>query len=316
MTRAPFLHRIARDLRDAAGAALLSGGVFGLPIGLAAASALQPALDLELHAAPAIERPAVFVLADAGLADDGIEEAASPEPVAAPSTPDVPEATEPSLADASAAAAAASPTEDATAAGPGGEGEAGADAAQAARDRYARRRAPVPDNDGAQARIAEFGPRGGRQGSPVVLVRHGQEMRQYLSTGEAPPVQQRKRGRKCADASGAIEDRGDGLFEVERELVDMYVNDLKLAAELASVAWHDDAEGKRDGFRIRRIRCGTVLHEAGFRNGDVVHAVNGKKIRTVLGAIGAYRKLKRKDFLRVDITRQSGETIRLRYQIS
>lgn len=131
-----------------------------------------------------------------------------------------------------------------------------------------------------------------------------------------PSSKSTRRERKCQDASDDIRALDDHSFEIERSLVDLYVNDLKLAQTLASVAWHRDDRGRIDGFRVRRIRCGTVLHQAGFRNDDVVHSVNGKKIRTVFGAIAAYRKLKRKDHLRIDATDRDGASKNLRYRIS
>lgn len=124
-----------------------------------------------------------------------------------------------------------------------------------------------------------------------------------------------QRARHCEEATDDIAQLGEGSYQVARSLVDLYVNDLELAQELASVAWHRDEQGKIDGFRIRRIKCGNVLYQAGFRNGDVVHSVNGKKIRTIFGAISAYRKLKHKEQLRIDATTKEGQGKQLRYKI-
>ena len=81
------------------------------------------------------------------------------------------------------------------------------------------------------------------------------------------------------------------------------------------MAWHRSADGKVDGFRIRRIRCGGVLHEAGLRNGDVVHTVNGKPVRTLPQALGAYRRLRKKRVLWLEVTRR-GDTRTLRYLLT
>ena len=125
-----------------------------------------------------------------------------------------------------------------------------------------------------------------------------------------------KRKRQCLEGDNPeIEETRPGEFRVSRALVDHYTDDLREASRLASVAWHQDDDGKRDGFRIRRIRCGSVLHEAGLRNGDVVHRVNGRPVRNIPQALAAYRKLRKKRKLRLDVTRK-GESIDLRYTLS
>jgi len=120
---------------------------------------------------------------------------------------------------------------------------------------------------------------------------------------------------RCAETDPRIEARGDDNWRIERDLVDAYTGDLDEAANLAWVGWHRNADGDISGFRVKRIRCGSVLHQAGFRNGDIITAVNGRPVTTITQALSAYRKLRRKRTLDVDNERR-GQKRRLRYRLT
>lgn len=124
-----------------------------------------------------------------------------------------------------------------------------------------------------------------------------------------------KKGRTCVEPSGYIESTGTNTYDVDKALIDTYVDDLDAASRLAWTAWHSGSDGEVDGFSVRRIRCGSPLHEAGFRNGDVVHSVNGREIQSIPDAMRAYRKVKRKDTLKVDLTRKDGSSRELRFDL-
>ena len=96
----------------------------------------------------------------------------------------------------------------------------------------------------------------------------------------------------------------------------MPTTDERIAAmTLASVYWYRE-EGEIVGFKVRRIKCGSVLHQAGFRNGDIIHSINGREVTTIPQALVAYRKLRRKRKLEVVLTRRSGDTVALRYKLT
>ena len=123
-------------------------------------------------------------------------------------------------------------------------------------------------------------------------------------------------GRKrCEEPTEQIVQLSDDSWSIERDLILFYASDLKLASKLASVAWARDDRGKIEGFSVRRIRCGTILDQAGLQSGDIVHEVNGKPVKTLVQAWGAWRKVKRKDKVRVTISR-GGKKIRLEYTIT
>jgi len=125
----------------------------------------------------------------------------------------------------------------------------------------------------------------------------------------------RRKRRKCLEGTDDINPIGPNRYSVERDLVDYYARDLDELARLAWVSWHENEAGKVDGFLVRRVRCGSVLHEAGLRNGDVVHAVNGRQIRSLARAIPLWWQLRRRPIVHVRITR-GDESMRLWYRLT
>jgi C-terminal processing protease CtpA/Prc len=122
------------------------------------------------------------------------------------------------------------------------------------------------------------------------------------------------RRRSCVEETDAISELGENHFAVERDLIDYYSSNLKEAAQLAYAHWYRE-EGEIVGFRVRRIRCGNVLHQAGFRNGDVILSINGRPVTTIPQALLAYRKLRRKKRLSVEVQRRDGQPVELRYKL-
>lgn len=138
--------------------------------------------------------------------------------------------------------------------------------------------------------------------------------RESLSGGTKRAKSGQKKQR-CAEPTDEIQRLDDDEYSISRELVMEYASDLERASRLAYVAWHKDKDGDIDGFVLKKIRCGTVLEQAGLQNGDVIRAVNGKQVKSIMTAWGAWRKVKKKDVVRVTVIRK-GEKIELRYKIT
>jgi hypothetical protein len=119
----------------------------------------------------------------------------------------------------------------------------------------------------------------------------------------------RNRPPPCDSAVAGITQVAEGHFSVERAVLDHYTT-LREALKLAYVTWHKDDDGKIDGFSVYRIRCGNPLAQVGLRNGDVIHTINGKKIRSIPHAILVVAKVKRKDRIQVFGTRR-GEPLHI-----
>lgn len=285
---------LARDARDFIGAASLTLGGFGLPTVLAIMALATPVLT-QVSVQPMGERSASFVYTIAG-AEDAVSDPATGridgvEATVEPPEPVVEEPAEEEVAEVVAQEPAP---------------EEQAEEATAAVD------SPDGVEADALALASATGPNAGRPRLDPSKVRVARPpgTRTAKATGTTP------KKRRCEEPTEDIQKIDDSTYDIARRLVDEYVSDLEKAQTLAYVAWHRNEEGKIDGFRIRRIKCGNVLDQAGFRNGDVVHSVNGKKIRTVFGAIAAYRRLKNKEHLKVDVTSEQGEARQMRYRIS
>ena len=108
---------------------------------------------------------------------------------------------------------------------------------------------------------------------------------------------------------------GVDRYRVDRALVDRYTKRIKDAYSLAYVTWARDRGDRVIGFKVKKIRCGSVLFDAGFRNGDVITAVNGRRVTTIAQALLAYRKLRTQRRLDVDVVRR-GQQRSFRYHLS
>ena len=125
-----------------------------------------------------------------------------------------------------------------------------------------------------------------------------------------------KKGKKsCLGDNPAIDVGANGVVRIDRELVSSYAKKPATLGELGWVERHTNAHGKADGFRVGGIRCGNDLHEAGLRNGDVVHSVNGKPLTSVAEALWAYATVNRNQRLQLRITRK-GQTHTLLYKLA
>lgn len=119
---------------------------------------------------------------------------------------------------------------------------------------------------------------------------------------------------KCVDPTPGIAEVGENEFSIERDIIMDLANDLDKAAKLAYTAWAYNDKGKTVGFTVKRIKCGSILDQAGLENGDIIHEINGKNVTSITAAFGAWRKVRKKDLVRVKITRK-GQKMELRYHI-
>ncbi len=103
-------------------------------------------------------------------------------------------------------------------------------------------------------------------------------------------------------------------WKVERGLLDWYAVHLRELEKQAGVGIHRGADGKRDGARLYLPRC-SVMRQAGFRGGDVVHSVNGHKVTTIANGVKTYAKVRNARTLKVDLTRKNGKSLTLTYKL-
>ena len=135
------------------------------------------------------------------------------------------------------------------------------------------------------------------------------------STEVIESVVETKKKRQCKDWDNpAIDKLGDYSFYLERDLISFYATHLRAFDSLGWAKRHSDETGRANGFRIGGLSCGNDAHQAGLRNGDVIHAVNGYSVTSIPKALYAYTMLRNDDSYTLTLTRR-GEEQTLYYEI-
>lgn len=126
-----------------------------------------------------------------------------------------------------------------------------------------------------------------------------------------PGRKRKKRTRQeCLPEREDVAQVTDNAYRIEDATVYHYANHPREAEALAATWWSKDDDKEINGFKVGRLRCGSLLDVMGFKNGDVISGVNGLEIKTYGDAINAYMTLRRKRILWVDVDRR-GEPVRL-----
>lgn len=132
---------------------------------------------------------------------------------------------------------------------------------------------------------------------------------------QGKPKGKKVKGKRCSETPDPlIRSVSPGIWSVDQRVVQRYTRDWSRLADLGWSQAHKDASGRTDGMQIGGVRCGSDLHDAGFRSGDVIHTVNGKKIQGIPSAILAYTALHNDHVFAVEITRR-GERKTLTYRL-
>lgn len=126
----------------------------------------------------------------------------------------------------------------------------------------------------------------------------------------------KRKGRKnqCMASSGQITAQGGNRYQVERALLDYYFGHTDAAAKIGSASWYRNDDGDIGGVRVRQVRCGGPLEEAGLKRGDIIRSANGKRVDSMAGVIALWWQLRSKDSVKLIITRD-GQRKRLSYSL-
>lgn len=121
--------------------------------------------------------------------------------------------------------------------------------------------------------------------------------------------EQAGRPRSSAELDGArdaIQCAGEGACAVERAFVeDLLKNPATLVTQGNAAPYN--VRGLR-GFRLSRVRDGTLPQLLGLRTGDVITAINGQELTNLQAAMGLYSQLRNASNLSVEYTRNVGGT--------
>jgi type II secretion system protein C len=154
----------------------------------------------------------------------------------------------------------------------------------------------------------------------IVHLRNSSQL-EYLQMGEAapPPTKQvtpeddkdkdkdkddkPKDDRVIEGAEESINCSSEDACTVDRAFVEsLMANPAQLAKQARIVPSQKD--GETQGYKLYGIRRGTIPKLLGFKNGDMLKAVNGEDLTSVDKAMGLYTKLRRASNLSVTIERK------------
>lgn len=137
--------------------------------------------------------------------------------------------------------------------------------------------------------------------------------REAEAKAEAEARRQRKQSRnKCPKSFEGIHRRKDGVYEVDRSLVDYHTASVKQFNELGYSRSND--EGDKKGWYISGFGCRDPLWHAGLRRRDIVLRVNGKKTNNMMQILLLYTKVKAQKHFTVEIRRKDKD-LTFRYEV-
>jgi hypothetical protein len=122
------------------------------------------------------------------------------------------------------------------------------------------------------------------------------------------------RKRQCMASTGQITSTGGDSYQIERALLDYYMGNTDAAAKLGNAAWYRDDSGDIAGIRVRSVRCGSPVEEAGLKRGDIIKAANGKRVDSMAGVVALWWQLRSKDSVKLIVIRD-GQRRRLNYTL-
>jgi general secretion pathway protein C len=127
---------------------------------------------------------------------------------------------------------------------------------------------------------------------------------------EAP----KKPANEIEGASDAITCNGTSCT-VERKFVDQLLANPAVLASQGNARPY--ARDDLKGFRLSRVKSGTLPRMLGLRSGDVITAINGQPLDSLDGAMKLYTKMRNAAHLTIDVTRnKAGERQEIRLDVS
>ena len=153
-----------------------------------------------------------------------------------------------------------------------------------------------------EAEILEIQPR-------KVIVRRSDGTVEYIEMGgELDDARSGRPGRLGAKEESTEETGitgGNGKYVVEQEVLDKILENPEQLYSQVRVVPHKDSNGEIDGYRMSGIRRNSLFYQLGVKNGDIVHAVNGKPLTSTGSAMDAYNSLQSAKNFSFEITRRN-----------
>ena len=100
---------------------------------------------------------------------------------------------------------------------------------------------------------------------------------------------------------------------VKRSIISKYKNDY--SAIVKGIGFEDVIQNRRlKGFKVTRVKRGSIFEKFGLRVGDIITAVNGTKIKSYSQVMKMYKKIDKINSLKITIKRDNQEQ-ELEYEV-
>jgi general secretion pathway protein C len=106
---------------------------------------------------------------------------------------------------------------------------------------------------------------------------------------------------------GVAKGSGDtSTYNISKNLVQNSINNVAEIMSKVRIKPHFK-DGEPDGFRISRIKQGSIFKTMGFKSGDVIKSVNGQPVQTAEDIMRLYETMKDSSYFNIGITRDNQE---------
>ncbi len=132
--------------------------------------------------------------------------------------------------------------------------------------------------------------------------------RTTLNSGSNEARTSKGEGKGLSGNADGINQIDEGVYEIDRKMMDELLSNPNDILTKARVVPHDD------GLRFFAIRPNSIFSKIGIRNGDTVHRINDVGLDNVENAFSLFEELKGQDKFSIDLTRR-GKRITYEYTV-
>lgn len=136
------------------------------------------------------------------------------------------------------------------------------------------------------------------KGSESILCNKDLKFASASNTSRRSSVQRRSSSQDDNNSEDGIKKVEDGVYQIERKMLDELLEDPSELINQARVIPQDD------GLRFFGIRPSSVFFKIGLRNGDTLHRINEVALNDVQNALSVFTDLKDQNEFSIDFTRR------------
>lgn len=115
---------------------------------------------------------------------------------------------------------------------------------------------------------------------------------------------ERRANRDCDERLPGIRSLGGNRYAVSSAVVEHFTRDIGALKQIVGVRWYRSDDGRVEGFQVGNIRCGSPFTQVNILNGDVIHRINGKPVKSFMAAFQALRNVQRSQRVHVELSRR------------